>query len=161
MKQFLVLVCMLFIYSCGIKKLNQQSAQLIKSDISYIDSLIEISPRNTVVFIHTEWCSYCKNMKHTTFRNKDIVNTLNNNFNFVSFDGESEKEIEFNGKLYRYKASGRTSGIHTLAEEIGTNNGVLNYPTLVILDSNYKTLFIQSSFMSTKELKLVLENFED
>ena len=54
----------------------QGFAQLNKVQFEQIDSLQTVEKRNIVVFIHTDWCKYCKVMRDKTFKNENVVKTL-------------------------------------------------------------------------------------
>ena len=99
-----------------------------------LDSLQRQAPRTIVVFLHTDWCKYCHTMKNTTFKDQKVELLLNDHFYFVSFDGESEEDVEFLGRTFKYKSTGKNTGVHELAEQLGTKNGTLNYPTLTFLN---------------------------
>ena len=156
---YFIIVSSIIIFGCSAKKKLPENIQTLTSfELTKLDSLISHSSKKTVVFIHTDWCTYCKNMEVTSFRNDQVIEALNTQFNFVSFDAESTKDIVYKNKVFKYKPSGRHTGTHELAEMIGMNNDQLNYPTLVIIDQNYEILFRHSAFMSGKELKIVLQN---
>lgn len=40
--------------------------------------------KNVIVFIHTDWCNYCKAMENTTFKNKEVIEKLNKDFYVVT-----------------------------------------------------------------------------
>ena len=115
-----------------------------------------ISKRPIAVFIHTNWCRYCKNMEKTTFKNQQVINTLNNNYYFVSFDAESDRTIRFRGYSFDFEPSGRHIGIHGLAKELGAINGAIAYPTFVILNPSYEIIFQHNSFIDPKSMKAIL-----
>jgi thioredoxin-related protein len=81
MKNFHVLLWLLFFL--GSVMLPEKShAQLKTYQFEEIDSLQIIEKRKIVLFIHTDWCKYCQAMKNTTFKNKDIIDLLNERFYF-------------------------------------------------------------------------------
>lgn len=114
--------------------------------------------RNIVVFIYTDWCQYCQVMKKTTFSNDQVVRKLNEQFYFVSLNGEEKRDIRFSSHLFKYKPNGINTGTHELAEALGTVNGKLAYPGLVILNSRYEIIFQYSGFLNIKALRAILDN---
>ena len=119
------------------------------------------NPKPIVVFIHTNWCNYCKMMENSTFKNKEVIHLLNEGFYFISFDAESKKPINFNDQIFIHKPTGPNSGIHELATALATIDNQLSYPTIVILDDEKRILFQKQSYLSAKELQSILEKTQE
>lgn len=124
---------------------------------SALDSLQKKDDRKVVVFFHTDWCKYCQKMKSITLVDEEVIETLNDVFYFVSFDGEEKKDIEFQGHTFRYKPSGANTGMHELTEQLATIDGKVNYPTMSVINSKNEILFQYGGYMSVEELKEVLK----
>lgn len=116
------------------KSVNEPSMPLQSFSFSQVDSLRSIEERPLAIFLHAEWCKYCKNMEYTTLRNEKVRQLLNDKFYFVPFDGEYREEILFKGHKFNFQPNGRRSGTHELARALGTIDGEMIYPTLVILN---------------------------
>ena len=97
-------------------------------------------------------------MEQTTFKNERVIQLLNDHFYFVSFDGEQKESVEFNGVKFEYVPSGYSSGTHQLATAIATIDGVLAYPSFVILNQEYEIIFQHNAFLGPGELESVLRN---
>lgn len=121
-----------------------------------VEKLQKQENRKVVVFIHTDWCSYCKAMEMKTFRKKEVMENLNSNFYFIDFDAESRKEVIYNGTVFKYKPTGRNTGLHEIAEALGEIEGKLSYPTLVILNSKNEILFQYDSFINYRDMDRIL-----
>ena len=121
------------------------------------DSLMKLESRPTAIFLHAEWCKFCKNMEQTTLKNEQVIQLLNEEFYFVSFDGEQRQSIAFNGHNFAFRPNGRSSGTHELATALGTIDGTLTYPTLVILNRDNEIVFQFGSFLSARQLRSVLK----
>ena len=132
-------------------------SQLKSYKFEQIDSLQNVQKRNIIVFIHTDWCKFCEAMKNTTFKNKEVIAKLNNNFYFIDLNAEQLEPIVFDNKKYRFRPSGNKTGVHELAISLGTINGLINYPTLCILNENYEILYRKSTFLSAKDLIKLLQ----
>lgn len=138
------------------------SAQEIKiTPFEKLDSLQKVAPRPAVVFIYTDWCKYCLAMKNTTFKSEVVVSKLNENFYFLSLDAEYKSDIHLKGFVYSFIPNGNNTGIHELAQQLGTVEGEVNYPTLCILNSKYEIIFQYNEFMKTDSLVKVLNNFSN
>lgn len=131
-------------------------AQLKAYQFEQLDSLQKKEARPVVVFIHTEWCKYCAAMQNTTFKNKEVVSTLNERFYFIDLDAEEKRTITMLGSTFKFKPTGNNTGIHELAEQLGRINGELSYPTLSFLNSNYEITFQYPQFINAADLLTIL-----
>jgi thioredoxin-related protein len=136
-------------------------AQLHSVSFEEIDSLQRIEKRKTIVFIQTDWCSFCHTMKNTTFKNEEIIKELNNTFYFVDFNAEEKRTVVFNKTTFQFKPTGNTSGTHELAIALGTINKQLNFPVLCVLNSENDIIFQHSGYLKPKELKLILAKLKE
>ncbi len=125
-----------------------------------LDSLQRIEQRKVMVFIHTDWCNYCKTMENKVFKEESIQQRLDNEYYFIELNAEQEEPIKFRGYTFKFKPSGPTTGIHELAETLGTINGVLNYPTLVVLNSRYDILFQYDAFLNKKAVRKLMDEMK-
>lgn len=44
-----------------------------------------------IIYFHTEWCTYCKQMESEIFKDKEITDLMNNNYINVKVNPEKEK----------------------------------------------------------------------
>jgi len=145
MKSLLVVILFLFA--------NQNFAQLNTHTFEQAEKLSIENPKPFVIFIHTDWCKICKIMKNTTFKSKGIIEQLDKNFYFISFNAEDKKDIKFNKNTFNFKPKGKNSGVHELAELLSNQT----YPTITILNSDYSILTQIESFVNAKTLLKILE----
>ncbi len=138
----------------------QGFAQLNLVEFEQMDSLQKIEQRNTIVFIHTDWCKYCQAMKSKTFKNENVIKLLNEKFYFIDFNAEEKRKIVFNNQEFVFKPNGSNSGIHELGIELGTINKQINYPTLCVLNFKNEIIFQQSSFLNAKDLISILKEIK-
>lgn len=136
-------------------------AQLHVYDVSEIAELQMVEKRPMVVFLYTDWCRYCKAMEHTTLKNDEVTNKLNKEFYFIKFNGESKEAINLNGVSYNFLPTGNGTGIHQLAQALGTVDGQVNYPTLVLLNTDFEIVYQYAGYMKStefiKSLSLVID----
>ena len=160
MKNYFAL--MWFLLFSGSFLLPEKShAQLKIYQFEQIDSLQRVEKRNILVFIHTDWCKYCKAMRDKTFKNEEVVKLINEKFYFVDFNAEEQRKIIFNGATFNFKPSGNNAGVHELAIELGTINKQINYPTMCVLNEKNEIIFQHSSFLKTKELSKILGKLQN
>ena len=127
-------------------------AQLRTYTFSEAEKLEQQNPKPIFVFIHTSWCKYCKMMENSTFKNPEVVQLLNDNFYFVSLDAEQKSPILFKNNTFRFQPKGQNTGVHELAEELGTVDGAMTYPTFSILDKNNNILLQISEYTDAKTM---------
>lgn len=139
------------------EKLGASVASLKIYTFSELDSLMLKEPRPVAVFLHAEWCKFCKNMEQTTFQNEAVVRLLNEGYYFVSFDGEQRAEVVFQGRIFRYQPTGRNTGTHELAAALGTSDDSLIYPAFLILNTDYEVIFQHNAFLNSEQLNGVLK----
>jgi thioredoxin-related protein len=138
----------------------QGFAQLHLVQFEQIESLQRAENRNVIVFIHTDWCKYCKVMHNKTFKNEEVIKLINDKFYFIDFDAEEKREIVFNQATFKYKPNGSSSGVHDLALQLGTINNQISYPTLCILNKKNEIIFQYNSFLNAKDLRQLLEKLD-
>ncbi len=136
-------------------------AQLKSYSFEQIDSLQRNQNRKIIVFIHTDWCKYCQAMKNTTFKNKEVIKTLNENFYFITLNAEEKSTITFNSRKFVFKTNGNTTGIHELAYELASLNNQATYPTICVLTTQNEIVFQESNYLPAKEFLMVLKKLKE
>lgn len=150
-------ILLLFLLFCAIPP---GFAQLKTHTFQEAEQLAIQNPKPIVVFIHTAWCTYCKMMENSTFKNKEVIATLNDNYYFVPFDAEFTELITFNNHTFSFQPTGTKTGIHELATALATINGQVVYPTLTILDSEKSIIFQQHSLIRAVDLLSILQKLK-
>jgi thioredoxin-related protein len=148
MKSFLIIFFLIF--SC------KYFAQNNVHDIEILAEKQKTDQKNMVVFIHTNWCQYCKSMLNVTFKNSEIINLIKEKFHFVDLNAEEKRSIYFAGKTFNYEPTGTNTGIHQLAVSLGKIDGLVGYPTLIILNVEHQIIFQYNGFISAKTLLKIL-----
>ncbi len=121
-----------------------------------LDSLRQAERRPIVVLISTDWCRYCSRMKLTTLRDERVVQQLDEGFYFVSLNAEEKKAIRFHGHTFKYRPTGTGTGVHELAEQLGSVKGQLSYPTVCVLNADMEIVYQHGGYLSAKELLRLL-----
>lgn len=147
----------LFILCSGILIPALCSAQLKSYRFEQVDSLQKVQKRPIAVFIHTDWCQYCHGMKNTTFKDKTVINLLNSKFYFVELNAEEERNIRFNNYTFKYKPTGSKTGVHALAEQLGTINGKTAYPLTCFLNEKNDIIYQSDVFLNPKAFVEILD----
>lgn len=139
---------------------NENFAQLKTHTFEQAEEISKTNPKPFIIFIHTDWCKFCKTMENTTFKNKAIINKLNQDFYFISFNAEEKRDIVFKENTFKFKPKGNNSGIHELATILGDKNGNVVYPTITILNPDYSIVAQLQSYIGPKELLEILSKIQ-
>ena len=121
-----------------------------------ISEKLHETPKPIAIFLWADWCTYCKNMQQTTFQDPKVINLLNDQFYFVSFNGEEQSDLHFNGQIFSFQATGNGVGTHELARALGTKNGEIAYPTIVLLNPDLEMIFQYPGYLTADELVAIL-----
>jgi thioredoxin-related protein len=117
-------------------------------DINWVNPAIahnEILSQNKPIylFIYTDWCGYCKKMERETFRNKDIVRIINENFIPIRINPEKPGEVNFPGKKF------------TFAELAGSLQ-VTGYPANFFFAPDATLLGNQPGYVNTRSMEEIV-----
>lgn len=159
-KIVLFIFCVPLIFLCCMSQQKiQDGPDLILSShhVDQLDSLISQEQRKIVFFLQTSWCKFCKQMKQTTFRDQRIREMLNEQYYFVPFDSEQKEDVMFHDRSFAYQPTGRNSGTHELAAELGSIDQKLIYPTTVIMNGQYEIEFQYAGYLTGDELLNILK----
>lgn len=123
-----------------------------------LNEKMRAQPRPILIFIHTSWCKFCALQEENTFKDSVISKQINKNFYAISLDAEEKKPIIFLNRYYQHKPSGSGTGYHELAEILGKQNGMLSFPTTVILSPSLQITTRVTGFVNTQDLQRLLEH---
>jgi len=115
------------------------------------------APRKIMLFMHTNWCIWCKKMEESTFVNEDIADYINRNYYPVKFDAEADQAISFNSKTYNFQEMKPRGGVHELAVEL--MGGKVTYPTIAFLNKNWKLIQSIPNYQSEGKFEKVITYF--
>lgn len=134
--------------------------RLREMPIEQLDVVYQVQQKPVVVFLHTDWCTFCKTMEHTTFRNEKVVDQLNDDYFFIPFNAETDKTIQFFGMTFEPESRGR-SVVSTLARSLAEVDGMVSYPSTVILNTKGEIVFRKQGFISADAMEVILEQIAD
>ena len=95
-------------------------------------------------------------MNSTTFKNEDIIKKVNEDFYFIELNAEEKKNITFNGYTFKFKQTGNNTGMHELAEQLGTWENEITFPTLCFLNEQYEIIYQLKNYVKAKDLSVIL-----
>ncbi len=126
-------------------------------DFAQLDSLLTVAPRETLLFIHTDWCSYCRKMEQEIFTKKEIVQLINERYYAVHLDAESIQDLAFDNSIWKPVSNRKKTGqFHPLALQLLQGRNMI-FPSLLRLDAEFHLKSIQQKYLNSKELAVFLE----
>jgi thioredoxin-related protein len=111
-------------------------------------------------YFYRNGCPYCKEMKETTFQDKQIIKMLNDNFYAVMIDGRSKKDFMFNGKKYiNQEKDPAIKSSHDLHKTlIDPYNGNYYWPSVVFINEKFEKLRSYPGLQKPEQFKRILSN---
>jgi len=146
---------LIWIILIGVLQSNFTIAQFNSNSIIQLEQAMIKQPKPVIVFLHASWCSYCILMQKKTWQNQDLVNRLNNDFYFVSFDVEHKNDITFFNKTYHFQKKGINGGIHQMAQLFSSKN---EYPTVIFYNKNFEKIYEYNGYLKAENMLLLLNN---
>ena len=114
----------------------------------------EKDPKPILFDLYTDWCGWCKVMDKKTYANENVARYINDRYYAVKFNAESEKDVTFNGKVYKYNSRYKT---HELA--LYLSKGRLAYPNTIFLTSPDAEPAPLEGYLKPSELEAPLKYF--
>lgn len=110
--------------------------------------------RPILIDLYTDWCGWCKVMDKKTYSNKNVSTYLQQKFYSVKLNAEGNKNIQWNGKTYKFNANYKT---HDFA--IYLTGGQLSYPTTVIIPVEELQPQAIPGYLEPKDLEMIVKYF--
>ena len=126
-----------------------------------VEEIHQQIPKPILVFLYTDWCKICFGMKKTTFKNRKVIQLLNEKFYFIKLNAEEKQDITFLGKIFTYKPTGINTGMHELAVELGTIKKTIIYPTTIILNTVFEIDAQLTGLYNTRKMTDILTTYID
>jgi thioredoxin-related protein len=144
-----------FFLSFGFTRLNAQESVRWYS-VAEAEVLMRKEKRKIIVDVYTDWCGWCKQMDRTTFMDPAVVRLINQYYYAVKLDAEQKSDIVFNGKTYKFVASGK-GGYNELAAQLLQGN--MGYPSIVFLNEDFSLIQSIQGFREAAQLEVIISYF--
>jgi thioredoxin-related protein len=149
------LIIYLFIILSSLKAFTQEKIDWI--NFEDLPALQAQNSKPIFIYIHADWCVYCKKMKKVSFKDKSNVNLLNDKYYALKFNLETESDIIFNNEIYKnQELKIHRQPKHELAKFLTGKQDKIPLPAIVILDQNFKVIKQLHTYLSPKQLYLLI-----
>jgi thioredoxin-related protein len=152
--KLLTFLLMLFTLSVSAQKKNGNKNLL---SFNALRDSMKIQPKPVFFKISTQWCSYCKIQDAQIRKDEKVRILLSSDYYWVELDAENKDDIVFNGLTYKYS---QAEGVNELASILGSVEGRLAYPILMVLNVNYEKIFINQGLIEGKHLYQILDKLK-
>lgn len=121
-----------------------------------LNDSLTIKPKKTLIFFHTDWCSYCKKMLRESFVDHRVIKKLQQEYYIVKFDAESNETIHFDGvTIAKENSSARVNSFHPIVTLL-TDTKQPRFPITIVLNEDFKIEKTKYNYLSIKELLKIL-----
>jgi len=105
-----------------------------------LEDSLAMAPKKVFVDFYADWCEYCKKMDRVTFRDPEVIASLNRDYYAVRMNAETADTIFFDGQAYINREFGRKRNpVHEIPLLLASREGLpFSLPAIVILDESFR-----------------------
>lgn len=108
-----------------------------------------------MLFFYSDWCTTCKIMEETTFKDSTIREFVSQNFVPVKFNATDTSTISLNGVEFKNQNNGHP--FHDFAVSI--LNGKMQFPNVILLSEDFKIITQLPNYYSANGFEPIIEYF--
>ncbi len=120
--------------------LPAQEAGIRWLSFEQLEDSLAIAPKKVFVDFYAEWCEYCKKMDRVTFRDPEVIASLNRDYYAVRMNAETPDTIFVDGQVYINREFGqKRNPVHEIPLQLASREGLpFSLPAIVILDESFR-----------------------
>ncbi|MCU7496620.1 MAG: DUF255 domain-containing protein [Ignavibacteria bacterium] len=100
--------------------------------------------RKVIIDVYTDWCSWCKKMDASTYKNSEVAKYISENFIAIKLNAESTKEVSFMGQNYT-------------EQQLAHGFGVTGFPSTIFFDENQQPITVVPGYLDEKQFLTILK----
>tara|TARA_B110000037_G_scaffold188288_1_gene219611 strand:- start:131477 stop:132109 length:633 start_codon:yes stop_codon:yes gene_type:complete len=106
--------------------------------------------------MYTDWCSWCKKMDGSSFKDQSLINYIDQNFYAVKLNPETEIAIAYKEVLYEQKVFNGKK-MNELA--VNLMDSKISFPSFVILNKREVKRGVIKGYQNSNQLLLALKRY--
>ena len=114
------------------------------------------NPKKIFIDVYARWCSNCKRMDASTFKDSAITTYINSHYYPVKLDAETRDSISYRGQVFVYNPNLKVNELADLI--VGSNK---SYPNFAFLDENFSLITNIIGYQAPEEFKPILVYFSE
>jgi len=114
------------------------------------------SPKKIFIDVYARWCSNCKRMDASTFRDSAVAAYINSHYYPVKLDAETRDSISYRNQVFVYNPNLKVNELADLL--VGSNK---SYPNFAFLDENFTLITNILGYQAPEEFKPILVYFSE
>lgn len=120
-------------------KINGQKSTINWITFKQLEDSLKVKPKKVFISFYADWCSYCKKMDRTAFKNDEVISILNTKYYAVKLNAETKDSISFEGKTYINDQLGKSrKPTHQIPLLLASRKGKpFSLPATIILNTNF------------------------
>ena len=105
-----------------------------------LEDSLAMAPKKVFVDFYADWCEYCKKMDRVTFRDPEVIASLNREYYAVRMNAETADTIVFDGQAYINREFGKKRNpVHEIPLLLASREGLpFSLPASVSLDESFR-----------------------
>ena len=139
-------------------KIHAQESKINWISFEQLEDSLQIKPKKVFISFYADWCTYCKKMDATAFKDKEVIRILNTNYYAIKLNAETKDTIVFEGKEYINKNVGKSrKPTHQIPLLLASRiNRPFSLPANIVLDESFKIKGRYFEYLSPKKLISIL-----
>ena len=118
--------------------------------------MIVFQSRPVLVFIYEEGDLYSDHMNRNTFKNEEVEDRLNCEYYFLPLRSDAYYPSGLPDSLNTFNTSENLTIANLIAQELGTINNQLPYPSIVIFNHNLEIIYNSSGYINEGSMVFLL-----
>lgn len=103
-----------------------------------LNDSLKVNPKKVFVSFYAEWCTFCKKMDESTFKDKNVILTLNRDYYAVKMNIESADTIKFGEQLFLNKRIKKVNPIHEIALLLASRKDkIFSLPAMIFFNEKF------------------------
>lgn len=153
-----IVSCFCLILFCSLNLFPQSNGEVEWLKFEQLEDSLKSNPKKVFVDFYADWCGPCLKMQRTTFKDKEVIKTLNSDYYSVRMNVESADTIRFGGQSFVNERQNRRNPVHQIPLLMGRRkNKAFNLPVLVFLDQNFTAKARYFQYLDAEQFLEILD----